>query len=153
MSGSGMDPQLKTKQNALMRNLVKAKKASTPPQPMYTETLASHNTVNGAFTVALLKEDYLWNIVPKLKDQFLNLKDTPLFQHWFNNSSLWSLGKCSLMDSSKSIDRPGPTKYAHRDMGSQHGRHELISANHKFGQYLSNHGGIRLPLLATMYLS
>lgn len=117
-SGPSMDPQSQTKQNALMRDLQRAKKTSAPPPPppTYTKTLSSHDVVIGAFAVALMKDKHAWNKIPKSKDRFLEFKDSPLFQHWFNNSSLQSTGKRSL-ESDSSANRPA--KHARRGTGSR----------------------------------
>ena len=115
--GPSIDSQSQAKQDALMRHLQKAKKMSAPlPPPTYTKTLSSHDAVIGAFAVALMKDKHAWNKVPKPKDRFLELKDSPLFQHWFNNSSLQSSGKRPL-ESDSSAHRPA--KHARRDTGSR----------------------------------
>lgn len=117
-SGPVRDPQSQTKQEALLRNLQKARAKKTALPPTYTKTLASHDAVNGAFAVALMEDEDAWAVVPKQKDRFLEFKDTPLFQHWFNNSSLQSSNKRPL-ESDSCADRPGPTKHARRETGSR----------------------------------
>ncbi|EPS95907.1 hypothetical protein FOMPIDRAFT_100056 [Fomitopsis schrenkii] len=113
----GTESTSQAKQNELLLSLRRqARKAPAVPPPTYTETLSSHDAVKAAFASALFKGDLLWNRVSKQEDRFIEFKDSPLFQHWFN--SLQSSGKRPL-ELDNSTDRPGPAKHARRETGSR----------------------------------